>query len=158
MPEDARQAKALEIRLVEPKLWASDLYSESSMKNPRMRERLPIAVALGCVPVGALVAGATAFWFPQHALWVLLSVVVLGGLGIYCGNWPPIEYALVLIIMVVLAGLLVPLSQRFPLVLMSVGLPGAIAGYLWGGNCASILDKSNVVRITRASRDESADG
>jgi hypothetical protein len=128
------------------------------VKDPKLREWLPVAVMLGFVPVGAVVASATAYWFPQHALWVLLSVVVLGGLGIYFGDWPPIEYALVLIITVLLAGLLLPLSQHFPLVVISVGLPGAFVGYLWGGYCASILDKPNVERLSQASRDESAGG
>jgi hypothetical protein len=113
---------------------------------------------LGFVPVGAVFAGAAASWFPQHALWVLLSVVFLGGMAVYFGDWPPIEYALFLGVWVVVAGLLLPLSRHVPLVLIGIGVPGAIVGYLWGGNLASFLDKPNVERLTQAVRDESADG
>ena len=125
------------------------------MPKTKSQEWLPLVVMLGLVPVGAVVAGAMAYSFPQLALWVLLSVVVLGGLGIYFGQWPPIEYSLVLVITAVLAGLLLPLSQDFPLVLIGTGLPGAFVGYLWGGYCASILDKPNIDRLTQEARDES---
>ncbi len=64
---------------------------ESNVDKTRLREWLPVVVMLVFVPVDAVVAGATAYWFPQHALWLLLSVVVFGGLGIYFGDWPPVE-------------------------------------------------------------------
>ena len=82
----------------------------------------------------------------------MLCVVVVGGFGIYFGDWPPVEYALALGIAVILDGLLLPVS------IFAICLPGAFVGYLWGGYFASIVDKPNVDRLTESTRDESVGG
>ena len=119
------------------------------MSATPFREWPPVAVLPGFIPVGASVADTLAYSFLHSGLWLVLSVVVVGGSGIYFGDWPPVEYALVLGIAAILAGLLLPVS------IFAICLPGAVAGYLWGGYFRAIADKPNVDRLMESTRDES---
>lgn len=126
--------------------------SKLPVRATPFREWLPVAVLLGFIPLGASIVGALAYSFPHSGLWVVLSAVVVGGFGIYFGDWPPVEYALLLGIAAILAGLLLPVS------IFTICLPGAVVGYLWGGYFATIVDKPNVDRLREATRDESVGG
>ena len=80
---------------------------------------------------------------------ILLVTAIFGAVGIYVGDWPPIEYGLALALLVVQVGLVQPIGFRF-----LVALPGAFVGYLWGGVLASRLDRSNVAHFSDSKGDD----
>lgn len=116
------------------------------MNELRRKELVPVIVLLLSSPVGGVVVAVCAALYPDLALHMLVGLTVFGGLAIRVGDWPPIEYGLLLLIGVVLGLLLIPISP------MGVAIAGAIVGYLWGGWGGSILDRPNVERLTREAR------
>ncbi len=105
------------------------------------REWLAVVVLVGMIPIGVVVTAATAALIPSWSVAILVVFFLLGIGGIVVGGWPLIEYLLVLIIGGVFAALLLPHTAYGCCVL------GAIAGYLWGGYFAEIVDRPNVQRL-----------
>ena len=105
------------------------------MNRNDFREWLAVAVLVASFPAGAIAGGVYGHTAPANAPTALGFLFVVACIGIYVGRWPPIEYALALVIACVLAALLLP---RFP---AAIGLPAAGCAYLWGGWLASLVDR-----------------
>lgn len=114
--------------------------------NPAFREWLAVVVALGMIPLGVVFTVAAVATFPSWGVAILVTLFLLGIAGTVAGDWPLIEYLLLLIIGAVLAGLLLPVSAY------GCCVPGAIVGYLWGGYFAAIVDRPNVQRLEDEAR------
>ena len=98
------------------------------------------------IPLGVVFTVAAVATFPSWGVAILVTLFLLGIAGTVAGDWPLIEYLLLLIIGAVLAGLLLPVSAY------GCCVPGAIVGYLWGGYFAAIVDRPNVQRLEDEAR------
>ena len=99
-------------------------------------------------PVMAFVSRSEVPLNPAFREWlaVVVALFLLGIAGTGAGDWPLIEYLLLLVIGAVLAGLLLPVSAY------GCCVPGAIVGNLWGGYFAAIVDRPNVQRLEDEAR------
>ena len=114
--------------------------------TPAFREWLAVSVLVGTIPLAVVLTVATVALFPNWSVAILVALLVLGVAGVVAGDWPLIEYLLVLTIGGVIALLLLPHT------LYGCCLPGAITGYLWGGYFSEIVDRPNTQRLEDEAR------
>ena len=114
--------------------------------NPAIREWLAAFALIGMIPTGVFFTATVVACFPGWGVVILIVLFLFGIVGIYAGGWPLFEYLLVLVIVTIAAGLLM-LSTAY-----GCCIQGAVAGYLWGGYFAAVIDRPNTHRLANAAR------